>query len=39
MGSTRMSMGAIDMPALDNTLPIMNGTGQLGPIEMGGTFT
>jgi hypothetical protein len=27
------------MPAPDNTLPMMTGTGQFGPIEMGGMFT
>src|SRR5206468_12550036 len=39
MGSTRMSMGSMEMPAPDNTLPMMTGTGQFGPIEMGGMFT
>jgi hypothetical protein len=27
------------MPAPDNTLPMMSGFGQFGPIEMGGMFT
>jgi hypothetical protein len=27
------------MPAPDNTLPMMTGAGQFGPIEMGGMFT
>jgi manganese oxidase len=27
------------MPAPDNTLPMMTGTGPFGPIEMGGMFT
>jgi hypothetical protein len=27
------------MPAPDNTLPMMTGFGQFGPIEMGGMFT
>ena len=39
MGSTGMSMGTMEMPAPDNTLPMMTGTGQFGPIEMGGMFT
>jgi hypothetical protein len=39
MGSTGMSMGNMEMPAPDNTLPMMTGTGQFGPIEMGGMFT
>ena len=29
----------MEMPAPDNTLPMMTGTGQFGPIEMGGMFT
>ena len=32
-------MGAMEMPAPDNTLPMMTGFGQFGPIEMGGMFT
>jgi manganese oxidase len=39
MGSTGMAMGEMEMPAPDNTLPMMTGTGQFGPIEMGGMFT
>ena len=29
----------VEMPAPDNTLPMMTGSGQFGPIEMGGMFT
>jgi FtsP/CotA-like multicopper oxidase with cupredoxin domain len=40
MGSTGMAeMGAMEMPLPDNTLPMMTGYGQFGPIEMGGMFT
>jgi hypothetical protein len=39
MGSTGMAMGNMEMPAPDNTLPMMTGNGQFGPIEMGGMFT
>jgi hypothetical protein len=39
MGETGMAMGDMEMPAPDNTLPMMTGTGQFGPIEMGGMFT
>src|SRR6202022_1553693 len=39
MGSTGMAMGTMEMPAPDNTLPMMTGSGQFGPIEMGGMFT
>ena len=39
MGSTGMSMGEMEMPLPDNTLPMMTGSGQFGPIEMGGMFT
>ena len=39
MGSTGMAMGDMEMPAPDNTLPMMTGSGQFGPIEMGGMFT
>jgi len=39
MGSTGMAMGEMEMSAPDNTLPMMTGTGQFGPIEMGGMFT
>ena len=39
MGETGMAMGEMEMPAPNNTLPMMTGTGQFGPIEMGGMFT
>ncbi|MDO9225970.1 MAG: copper oxidase [Pseudomonadota bacterium] len=40
MGSAGMAeMGAMEMPLPDNTLPMMTGWGQYGPIEMGGMFT
>jgi manganese oxidase len=40
MGSAGMAnMGAMEMPMPDNTLPMMTGFGQFGPIEMGGMFT
>jgi hypothetical protein len=39
MGSTGMAMGDMEMPGPDNTLPMMTGSGQFGPIEMGGMFT
>jgi len=39
MGNTGMAMGSMEMPAPDNTLPMMTGNGQFGPIEMGGMFT
>ncbi len=40
MGSSGMSdMGEMAMPAPANTLPMMTGSGQFGPIEMGGMFT
>jgi len=40
MGSTGMAeMGAMEMPMPDNTLPMMTGFGQFGPIEMGGMFS
>jgi hypothetical protein len=32
-------MGEMEMPLPDNTLPMMTGTGQFGPIEMGGMFS
>jgi hypothetical protein len=32
-------MGAMEMPLPENTLPMMTGFGQFGPIEMGGMFT
>jgi len=40
MGSAGMAeMGAMEMPMPDNTLPMMTGFGQFGPVEMGGMFT
>ena len=40
MGSAGMAdMGAMEMPLPDNTLPMMTGFGQYGPMEMGGMFT
>ena len=40
MGSSGIAeMGAMEMPVPDNTLPMMTGFGQFGPIEMGGMFT
>jgi len=40
MGSNGMAdMGAMEMPLPDNTLPMMTGSGQFGPIEMGGMFS
>jgi hypothetical protein len=40
MGSAGMAdMGSMEMPLPDNTLPMMTGYGQFGPIEMGGMFT
>jgi hypothetical protein len=40
MGSAGMAdMGEMEMPLPDNTLPMMTGFGQFGPIEMGGMFT
>lgn len=40
MGSTGMAeMGDMEMPLPDNTLPMMTGFGQFGPIEMGGMFS
>jgi hypothetical protein len=39
MGSTGMAMGEMEMPMPDNTLPMMTGSGQFGPLEMGGMFT
>jgi hypothetical protein len=32
-------MGSMEMPLPDNTLPMMTGFGQFGPIEMGGMFS
>ena len=39
MGSTGVAMGEMEMPMPDNTLSMMTGSGQFGPIEMGGMFT
>ena len=39
MGEKGGSMGEMEMPLPDNTLPMMTGTGPFGPIEMGGMFT
>jgi hypothetical protein len=40
MGNAGMAdMGEMEMPMPDNTLPMMTGFGQFGPIEMGGMFT
>ena len=40
MGSNGMAeMGEMEMPSPDNTLPMMTGFGQFGPIEMGGMFS
>jgi FtsP/CotA-like multicopper oxidase with cupredoxin domain len=39
MGTTGGAMGEMEMPMPDNTLMMMTGSGQFGPIEMGGMFT
>jgi FtsP/CotA-like multicopper oxidase with cupredoxin domain len=40
MGSSGMGeMGSMEMPLPANTLPMMTGHGQFGPIEMGGMFS
>ena len=40
MGATGMAeMGEMEMPMPDNTLPMMTGFGQFGPMEMGGMFS
>ncbi len=40
MGSAGMAeMGEMEMPMPDNTLPMMTGFAQFGPVEMGGMFT
>jgi FtsP/CotA-like multicopper oxidase with cupredoxin domain len=40
MGSRGMAeMGAMEMPMPENTLPMMTGFGQFGPLGMGGMFT
>ncbi|MFJ2987422.1 multicopper oxidase family protein [Collimonas sp. NPDC087041] len=39
MGDKGGSMGDMEMPLPDNTLPMMTGSGPFGGIEMGGMFT
>jgi FtsP/CotA-like multicopper oxidase with cupredoxin domain len=39
MGDKGGSMGGMEMPLPDNTLPMMTGDGPFGSIEMGGMFT
>jgi manganese oxidase len=40
MGTAGMAdMGTMSMPLPDNTIPMMTGWGQFGPIEMGGMFS
>ena len=40
MGQNGMAeMAAMEMPAPANTLPMMTGFGQFGPLEMGGMFS
>ena len=40
MGSRGMAeMSAMEMPMPDNTLPMMTGFGQFGPLEMDGMFS
>jgi len=40
MGDKGMAdMGAMEMPLPDNTLPMMTGFAQFGPVEMGGMFS
>jgi hypothetical protein len=40
MGSSGMAdMGSMEMPMPENTLPMMTGFGQFGPMEMGGMFS
>jgi len=40
MGNRGMAdMGEMEMPLPDNTIPMMSGWGQFGPIEMGGMFS
>ena len=40
MGTAGMAdMGEMEMPLPDNTIPMMNGWGPHGPIEMGGMFS
>ncbi|MDB5918085.1 MAG: copper oxidase [Massilia sp.] len=39
MGDKGGSMGGMQMPLPENTLPMMSGDGPFGPIDMGGMFT
>ncbi|GAB2842629.1 copper oxidase [Pseudoduganella ginsengisoli] len=39
MGDKGGSMGGMDMPLPENTLPMMTGEGPFGGVEMGGMFT
>jgi FtsP/CotA-like multicopper oxidase with cupredoxin domain len=39
MGDKGGSMGGMEMPLPENTLPMMSGKGQFGQIDMGGMFT
>jgi hypothetical protein len=40
MGSNGMGeMGSMEMPLPENTLPMMTGFAQFGPVEMGGMFS
>src|SRR3569623_1974987 len=39
MGDKGGSMGGMEMPIPDNTLPMKTGQGPYGPIELGGMFT
>ncbi len=40
MGSNGMGeMGGMEMPLPENTLPMMTGFAQFGPVEMGGMFS
>jgi FtsP/CotA-like multicopper oxidase with cupredoxin domain len=39
MGERGGSMGDMEMPIPDNTLPMMSGQGPFGKVEMGGMFT
>ncbi len=39
MGDKGGSMGGMQMPLPENTLPMMGGAGPFGPLEMGGMFT
>jgi hypothetical protein len=39
MGDKGGSMGGMEMPIPENTLPMMTGEGPFGGVEMGGMFT